>query len=148
MKQAASHFCSEFLESAMGLPNMRYSLPSRELIADMVESIASAHYLDGLVLLTNCDKITPGMLMAAARLNIPSVIVTAGPMAGGRHEGNRIVLHDVFEAVGRYGEGEIDVEELEDIALCACPGEGSCQGLYTANTMACLTEAMGMSLPG
>lgn len=134
---------------AMGHSGMRYSLPSRELIADMVESIASAHCLDGLVLLTNCDKITPGMLMAAARLNIPSVVVTAGPMVTGRMRGRRLSLvRDTFEAVARAKKGEISKDEIETLEMCACPGSGSCQGLYTANTMACLTETMGMSLTG
>ncbi len=134
---------------AMGHSGMRYSLASRELIADMVESVASAHCLDGLVLLTNCDKITPGMLMAVARLNIPSIIVTAGPMATGRLRGKRLSLvRDTFEAVAKAKRGEITKSEIESLEMCACPGSGSCQGLYTANTMACLTEAMGMSLSG
>lgn len=134
---------------AMGHEGMRFSLPSRELIADMVETIARAHCLDGLVLLTNCDKITPGMLMAAARLDIPCVVVTAGPMLTGRLRGRRLTLvRDTFEAVGKAQAGEISEEELECLALEACPGPGSCQGMYTANTMSCLTEAMGMSLPG
>ncbi|MFW6133999.1 MAG: dihydroxy-acid dehydratase [Elusimicrobiota bacterium] len=134
---------------AMGHKGMRYSLPSREIIADSVESMAGAHSLDGLVLLTSCDKITPGMLMAAARVNIPSIIVTAGPMLTGRKESRRLSLvRDTFEAVGNYEAGKISRKELEDFALNACPGCGSCQGLYTANTMNSLTEAMGMSLPG
>jgi len=134
---------------AMGHVGMHYSLPLRELIADVVESVAEAHQLDGLVLLTNCDKITPGMLMSAARLDIPSIVVTAGPMISGMYKGRRLSLvRDTFEAVGRYQAGKIKEEELENLALCACPGEGACQGLYTANTMACLTEAMGMSLIG
>ncbi|RMG61398.1 MAG: dihydroxy-acid dehydratase [Deltaproteobacteria bacterium] len=134
---------------AMGHAGMHYSLPSRELIADMVETIAEAHALDGLVLLTNCDKITPGMLMAAARLNIPSIVVTAGPMLTGRLGERRLSLvTDTFEAIGRFKAGELTEEELDFLEGEACPGEGSCQGLYTANTMACLTEAMGMSLPG
>ncbi len=134
---------------AMGHEGMHYSLPSRELIADMVESIARAHALDGLVLLTNCDKITPGMLMAAARLDIPSIIVTAGPMFSGRYRGRRLsFVRDTFEAMARFKKGEIEKGELEACELGACPGPGSCQGLYTANTMNCLTEALGMSLPG
>ncbi|OGX51530.1 MAG: dihydroxy-acid dehydratase [Omnitrophica WOR_2 bacterium RIFCSPLOWO2_12_FULL_46_30] len=134
---------------AMGHSGMRYSLPSRELIADMVESIANAHCLDGLVLLTNCDKITPGMLMAAARLNVPSIVVTAGPMITGRYRGRRLSLvRDTFEAVAKAKRQEISKQEIEALEMCACPGSGSCQGLYTANTMACLTEAMGMSLSG
>ncbi len=134
---------------AMGHEGMRYSLPSRELIADMVETIAMAHSFDGLVLLTNCDKITPGMLMAAARVNIPSIVVTAGPMLSGRYKGRRLSLvGDTFEAIGRLKKGEITQEEFESLETCACPGVGSCQGLYTANTMACVSEAMGMSLKG
>jgi dihydroxy-acid dehydratase len=134
---------------AMGHEGMRYSLPSRELIADVVESMATAHAFDGLVLLTSCDKITPGMLMAAARVNIPTIIVSAGPMLTGRKDGRKLSLvRDTFEAVGNYEAGNMSKEELEDLALRACPSCGSCQGLYTANTMNCLTEAMGMSLPG
>lgn len=133
---------------AMGHSGMHYSLPSRELIADMVETIAEAHQLDGLVLLTNCDKITPGMLMAAARVNIPSIVVTAGPMLSGHLRGKRLSLvNDTFEAIGKYKKGLIKDEELEALEMCACPGAGSCQGMYTANTMACVTEALGMSLP-
>jgi dihydroxy-acid dehydratase len=134
---------------AMGHSGMHYSLPSRELIADMVEAITEAHQFDGLVLLTNCDKITPGMLMAAARVNIPSIVVTAGPMLSGHLRGRRLSLvNDTFEAIGKYKKGLIDKAELEDLEMCACPGAGSCQGMYTANTMACITEALGMSLPG
>jgi dihydroxy-acid dehydratase len=133
---------------AMGHTGMHYSLPSRELIADMVESIAQAHQFDGLVLLTNCDKITPGMLMAAARLDIPSIVVTAGPMLSGRLKGKRLSLvNDTFEAIGKYKQGLIKEDELKSLEMCACPGAGSCQGMYTANTMACVTEAIGMSLP-
>jgi dihydroxy-acid dehydratase len=134
---------------AMGHKGMHYSLPTRELIADMVESIAEAHRLDGLVLLTNCDKITPGMLMAAARLDIPSIVVTAGPMMAGRGaEGRRYsFVTDTFEAMARYKAGVIDGKELQVCEDNACPGMGSCQGLFTANTMAILTETLGMSLP-
>ncbi|OGL39355.1 MAG: dihydroxy-acid dehydratase [Candidatus Schekmanbacteria bacterium GWA2_38_11] len=135
---------------AMGHEGMSYSLPSRELIADMIESVAKAHALDGLVLLTNCDKITPGMLMAAARLDIPSIAVTAGPMVTGRINAKKklSLVRDTFEGVGRCQSGEISVDELHKLELEACPGPGSCQGLYTANTMSCVTEALGMSLPG
>ena len=134
---------------AMGHSGMHYSLPSRELIADMVESIVQAHMLDGLVLLTNCDKITPGMLMAACRLDIPSIAVTAGPMRSGRYEGRKLSLvRDTFEAVGLVQAGKLDEAGACALEVEACPGEGPCQGLYTANTMACLTEAMGLSLPG
>jgi dihydroxy-acid dehydratase len=134
---------------AMGHRGMHYSLPSRELIADSVETIAEAHQFDGLVLLTNCDKITPGMLMAAARVNIPSIVVTAGPMLSGHLKGRRLSLvNDTFEAIGKYKKGLITDEELGALEECACPGAGSCQGMYTANTMACVTEALGMSLEG
>jgi dihydroxy-acid dehydratase len=134
---------------AMGHKGMKYSLHSRELIADMIESVVEAHQLDGLVMLTNCDKITPGMLMAAGRLNLPTVVVTAGPMLSGRLANKRLSLvRDTFEAVGRCKAGIIDEDELHQLEIEACPGAGSCQGLYTANTMACLTEALGLSLPG
>ncbi|MHC5033527.1 MAG: dihydroxy-acid dehydratase domain-containing protein, partial [Planctomycetota bacterium] len=134
---------------AMGHSGMHYSLPSRELIADIIESITEAHRLDGLILLTNCDKITPGMLMAACRLDIPAVAVTAGPMLSGHYEGRRLALvRDTFEAVGLCQAGKLSESEAVKLEMEACPGEGACQGLYTANTMACLTEAMGMSLPG
>lgn len=133
---------------AMGHAGMHYSLPSRELIADMVETVAEAHQFDGLVLLTNCDKITPGMLMASARIDVPSIIVTAGPMHSGNLKGRRLNLtSDTFEAVGKFKKGLIDSEELDLLEACACPGAGSCQGMYTANTMACVAEALGMSLP-
>ncbi|MFO7946541.1 MAG: dihydroxy-acid dehydratase [Armatimonadota bacterium] len=134
---------------AMGHKGMFYSLPSRELIADTVESMAIAHGFDGLVLLTDCDKITPGMLMAAGRLDIPAIVLTAGPMSSGHLKGRRLSLvRDTFEAFNRAERGEISAEELYELEREACPGQGSCQGLYTANTMACVTEAMGMSLPG
>ena len=131
---------------AMGHLGMFYSLPSRELIADSVESMAMAHALDGLILLTDCDKITPGMLMAAGRLDIPAIVVTAGPMMSGRYQGRRLSLvRDTFEAIGRAQAGEITEEDVAELEMEACPGQGSCQGLYTANTMACVTEALGMS---
>ncbi|NIQ11441.1 MAG: dihydroxy-acid dehydratase, partial [Gammaproteobacteria bacterium] len=135
---------------AMGHRGMHYSLPTRELIADMVESIAEAHRLDGLVLLTNCDKITPGMLMAAARLDIPCVVVTAGPMMTGTgRDGRRFsFVTDTFEAMAQYKAGVIDEQELMMCEDKACPTSGSCQGLFTANTMAILTETLGMSLVG
>ena len=134
---------------AMGHEGMKYSLASRELIADAVESITNAHALDGIVLLTNCDKITPGMVMACARLDIPAIVVTAGPMHSGRYKGRRLSLvRDTFEAVGQYQAGKISKKELSALEIEACPGPGSCQGMYTANTMACLVEAMGMSLSG
>ena len=134
---------------SMGHSGMHYSLPSRELIADMVESIMQAHALDGMVLLTNCDKITPGMLMAAARIDVPSIVVTGGPMLSGMyHMKRQSLVRAVFEGLGKVQAGEITAKELEAIEATACPTAGSCQGLYTANTMACCTEAMGMSLPG
>lgn len=134
---------------AMGHSGMRYSLPSRDLIADCVESVAAAHQLDGIVLLSNCDKITPGMLIGALRLNIPAIIVTAGPMLDGEC-GNHHKLTMVtgsFEAVGQYRKGEISEEELLKMEEESCPSAGACQGMYTANTMACLTEVLGMSMP-
>lgn len=134
---------------AMGHKGMSYSLASRELIADLIECVTNAHCLDGLILLTNCDKITPGMLMGAARIDVPAIVVTGGPMISGRLNMKRLSLvRDTFEAVGRKQKGEISEEELESLEKEACPGPGSCQGLYTANTMACVTEALGMSLPG
>lgn len=134
---------------AMGHTGMKYSLASRELIADAIEAVCGAHALDGLVCLTNCDKITPGMIMGAVRLNIPTLLVTAGPMLSGIYKGKRLSLvRDTFEAIGRYKKGELSKEDIEELELCACPGAGSCQGLYTANTMACLSEVMGLSLPG
>jgi len=134
---------------AMGHPGMKYSLPSRELIADIVETMAEAHRLDGLVLLTNCDKITPGMIMGLARLDIPGIVVTAGPMLSGRYAMRRLSLvRDSYETVGQVQAGKMPREEAVELEKRACPGPGSCQGLYTANTMACVTEAMGLSLPG
>jgi len=127
---------------------MHYSLPLRELIADSVESVARAHCLDGLVLLTNCDKITPGMLMALARLDIPGLVVTGGPMLAG-HEGldRAYCASGMFEAVGLRQAGKIDDARLARMELAACPGAGACAGMYTANTMACVTEALGLTLP-
>ncbi|MDR1122674.1 MAG: dihydroxy-acid dehydratase [Endomicrobium sp.] len=134
---------------AMGHSGMHYSLGSREIIADLVETVANAHMLDGLVLLSNCDKITPGMLMAAARLNIPAIVVTAGPMVTGMYDRKRrSMVRDTFEAVGQFQSGRITEQELEELEMATCPGAGACQGMYTANTMACLTEAVGMSLQG
>ena len=133
---------------AMGHCGMRYSLPSRDLIADCVETVAEAHQLDGLVLLSNCDKITPGMLIAALRLNIPTIIVTAGPMLDGESKCEKLsMIKGSFEAVGKFRSGIIDKKRLLELEEESCPTAGSCQGMYTANTMACLTEVMGMSLP-
>lgn len=134
---------------AMNHSGMRYPLASRELIADSIEAMAIGHKFDGLVLVGNCDKIVPGMLMAAARLNIPSIYISGGPMLPGRYEGNDSdLIKGAFEAVGKFDKGEINQEELEDMALTACPGCGSCAGMYTANTMNCLAEGLGMALPG
>ena len=132
---------------AMGHEGMRYSLPSRELIADSVEVMVQAHRLDGLVLVTNCDKITPGMLMAAARLDIPAIMVTGGPMASGWLDGKKIGYASVPEGLGKHFAGKMTAEELCRLENAACPGCGSCNGMFTANTMACVTEALGMSLP-
>ena len=133
---------------AMGHKGMSQSLPSRELIADIIESVSSAHALDGLILLTNCDKITPGMIMGGLRMNIPIIVVTAGPMLAG-HAGNKrlSLVRDTFEAVGRFKAGQINECQRQTLEIEACPSAGSCQGLYTANTMACITESLGLSLP-
>ncbi len=133
---------------AMGHAGMHYSLPSRELIADSIETMALAHQLDALVLVTNCDKITPGMLMAAARVNIPAVLVSGGPMLAGRIGERALNLNSVFEAVGTFKDGRLSDGELREIEEHACPGCGSCAGMFTANSMNCLAEALGMALPG
>ena len=133
---------------AMGHPGMRLSLPSRELIADSVEVMAMGHAFDGLVFIPNCDKIVPGMLMAAARVNVPAVFVSGGPMMAGRYRGQDVDVKTMFEAVGEVQAGRMTRESLEALELSACPGCGSCAGLFTANTMNCLTEALGMGLPG
>ena len=134
---------------SMGHSGMRYSLPSRDAIADMIECVVNAHSLDGVLFITNCDKITPGMLMAAARLNVPSIFVTAGPMMSGNYRmKRRDFITDSFEAASKAATGEIDEDEMTNMEMTACPGEGACQGLFTANTMACLTEVMGMSMAG
>ncbi len=133
---------------AMGHAGMRFSLPSRELVADAVETMVSAHALDALIFVPNCDKVVPGMLMAAARLDIPAIFVSGGPMLAGRFRGNDVDVNSVFEAVGRYAAGRMSEEDLEELELGACPGCGSCAGLFTANSMNCLTEALGMALPG
>jgi len=133
---------------AMGHEGMRYSLPSREIIADSIELMVQAHRFDGMVLVTNCDKITPGMLMATARLNIPSVVVTGGPMLSGTYRGRKVGTASMFEAVGEVAAGKMSEEELKMLEDVACPSCGSCNGMFTANTMACVTEALGMSMPG
>ncbi len=132
----------------MGHEGMKYSLCTRELIADSVESMVMAHPFDGLVLIPNCDKIVPGMLMAAARLDIPSIVISGGPMLSGEFQGKKIDLIKVFEYVGKAKVGEMTMEELREAEGCACPGVGSCAGMFTANSMNCLTEALGMGLPG
>ena len=133
---------------AMGHAGMRYSLPSRECIADSVELMARAHAFDALVLVTNCDKINPGVLMAAARLNLPAVVVSGGPMLAGRHRRRDVDFITVMEAQGAVESGRMEPEELAELEELACPGCGSCAGLFTANSMNCLTEAIGMGLPG
>jgi dihydroxy-acid dehydratase len=137
---------------AMNHPGMKYSLPSRELIADSVEIMAEAHAFDALVFIPNCDKIIPGMLMAAVRLNLPAIFVSGGPMLAGRREVNGktevIDLNTVFEGVGQVAAGRMKPEELAELEALACPGCGSCSGMFTANTMNCLTEALGMGLAG
>ncbi|MGY4706937.1 dihydroxy-acid dehydratase [Candidatus Bipolaricaulota sp. J31] len=133
---------------AMNHPGMRYSLPSRELIADCAEAMVRAHAFDAVVFVPNCDKVTPGMLLAAARLNLPTVFVSGGPMLAGEFRGRRVDLSDVFAALGALAKGELSEEELAELELVACPGCGSCAGMFTANTMNCLTEALGLALPG
>lgn len=133
---------------AMGHTGMKYSLASRELIADSIEVMVTAHAFDGIVFIPNCDKIVPGMLMAAARLNLPSVVVSGGPMLVGKYKGKTLDLNSVFEAVGAHAAGKIDDQELWQIETNACPGCGSCSGMFTANSMNCLTEVIGMGLPG
>ena len=127
---------------------MKFSLASRELIADSIEAVAMASGFDGLVLIPNCDKVVPGMLMAAARLNIPAVLVSGGPMLPGRFHGHNVSVSQSFEAAGKYAAGKMDDEEMAALEDHACPGCGSCAGLFTANTMNSLTEALGMGLPG
>lgn len=133
---------------AMGHDGMRYSLPSRELIADSVESMLIGHAFDGAVLVPNCDKIVPGMLMGAARVNLPAVLVSGGPMESGVYRGKKVSLSTAFEAVGKVKSGKMSLDELTELENCACPGCGSCCGMYTANSINCLCEALGMALPG
>jgi dihydroxy-acid dehydratase len=133
---------------AMGHEGMKYSLASRELIADSVETMARAHGFDALVLIPNCDKIVPGMLMAAARLNLPAVVVSGGPMLAGRWRGEPVDLNSVFEAVGAVAAGRMSEGDLASLEEQACPGCGSCSGMFTANSMNCLAEVLGLALPG
>lgn len=133
---------------AMGHEGMKYPLPSRELIADSIEAVATGHSFDGLVLIPNCDKIVPGMLMAAARLNIPAIVVSGGAMQAGRYEGKDISVSTIFEAAGLFEAGKITATDLDAMEKSACPGCGSCSGMFTANTMNCITEVLGMALPG
>ncbi|NLY96793.1 MAG: dihydroxy-acid dehydratase [Clostridiaceae bacterium] len=134
---------------AMGHEGMKYSLASRELIADSVETMLTAHAFDAAVLIPNCDKIVPGMMMGAARVNIPSIVVSGGPMLSGKSRGSKdFSLTDMFEAVGAYSVGRIDENQVADFENKACPGCGSCSGMFTANSMNCLTEALGIALPG
>ncbi len=133
---------------AMGHEGMKYSLGSRELIADSVEVMAMAYPFDGLVLIANCDKIVPGMMMAMTRLNIPAILVSGGPMLTGWHRGKETDVITVFEAVGKVAAGQMTLEELSDLEDAACPGPGSCAGMFTANSMNCLSEALGIALPG
>ena len=132
---------------AMNHEGMKYSLASREIVVSTVESMTMGHCFDGLVLIPSCDKVVPGMLMAAARLDVPSIFVTGGPMEPGSFKDKNADLITVFEAVGELSSGKITEEELYELECCACPGAGSCSGLFTANTMACITETLGMSLP-
>ncbi|UQZ87932.1 dihydroxy-acid dehydratase [Deltaproteobacteria bacterium Smac51] len=133
---------------AMNHEGMKYSLMSREIIADSLEIMATAHPFDGLILIPNCDKVTPGMLMGALRLNIPAIVVSGGPMLPGRHKGKATDLISIFEGVGAHAAGKITEEELENLAAHSCPGPGSCAGMFTANSMNCLSEALGLALPG
>ena len=133
---------------AMGHEGMKYSLVTRELIADSVECMAKAHAFDALVLIPNCDKIIPGMLMAAARVNIPTIVISGGPMLAGRYRGRNISVTQMFEGAGSVMSGRITEQELAEMEECACPTCGSCAGMFTANSMNCLTEALGMGLPG
>ncbi|OKY54599.1 dihydroxy-acid dehydratase [Megasphaera cerevisiae] len=133
---------------AMGHDGMKYPLASRELICDSIEAMANGHAFDGLVMIPNCDKIVPGMLMAAGRVNIPTVVVSGGPMLAGRYKGKDISVSTMFEAAGKVESGKMTPEEMADMECKACPGCGSCSGLFTANTMNCMTEVLGMGLPG
>ncbi|RLJ69881.1 dihydroxy-acid dehydratase [Hydrogenivirga caldilitoris] len=133
---------------AMGHYGMHYSLPSRELIADSIETVVNAHQLDALICIPNCDKIVPGMLMGAMRVNVPTIFISGGPMLAGEHEGKKIDLISVFEGIGQLKSGQITEKELKVIEQNACPTCGSCAGMFTANSMNCLTEVLGLALPG
>ncbi|MCL0089506.1 dihydroxy-acid dehydratase [Dehalococcoidia bacterium] len=133
---------------AMGHDGMRYSLPSRDVIANSIEIMVKAHALDGMVLIPACDEIVPGHLMAAGRLDIPTIVVTGGPMLPGEFKGKEVDIIDVFEAVGRVSDGKMGMDDLKELEGCACPGAGTCAGMFSANTLACGVEALGLSLPG
>ena len=132
---------------AMNHEGMKYSLPSREIIAATVESMAKGHSFDGLVLIPSCDKVVPGMIMGASRVDVPTIVLTGGPMAAGRYDNKNVDLISVYEAVGQHSAGKITEDVVDELERCACPGAGSCSGLFTANTMACVTETLGLSLP-
>jgi dihydroxy-acid dehydratase len=133
---------------AMNHAGMHYSLPSREIIADSIELVAMAHAFDALIFIPNCDKVVPGMLMAALRLNVPAILISGGPMLAGLHRGRPVDLISVFEGIGQYKAGKITERDLQELEGCACPTAGSCAGMFTANSMNCLTEALGLGLPG
>lgn len=133
---------------AMNHAGMRYSLPSREIIADSIELVAMAHAFDALVFMPNCDKVVPAMLMAALRINVPAIVISGGPMLAGMHRGKKIDLINVFEGIGQFKTGKITEDDLREMEGCACPTAGSCAGMFTANSMNCLTEALGLGLPG
>ncbi|HQL34057.1 MAG TPA: dihydroxy-acid dehydratase, partial [Treponemataceae bacterium] len=133
---------------AMNHEGMKYSLVTRELIADSIECVATAHAFDALVMIPNCDKVVPGMLMAAGRLDLPTVFVSGGPMLAGKYGNKRLSLTNMFEAVGSVAAGKMSEEELNEMEMCACPTCGSCSGMFTANSMNCVTEVLGMGLPG
>ena len=133
---------------AMGHKGMKYSLPSRDVIANSIEVMIEAHALDGMVLIPACDEIVPGHLMAAGRLNIPTIVLTGGPMLPGTFKGKSVDIIDVFEAIGEVSRGKMSEDELKELESCACPGAGTCAGMFSANTLACGVEALGLSLPG
>ncbi|MCL0091987.1 dihydroxy-acid dehydratase, partial [Dehalococcoidales bacterium] len=133
---------------AMGHSGMRYSLPSRDVIANSIEIMVNAHAFDGMVLIPACDEVVPGHLMAAARLDLPTIVVTGGPMLPGEFRGKKVDIIDVFEGVGKVSDGKMGMDELKELESCACPGAGTCAGMFSANTLACGVEALGLSLPG